>query len=122
MKTIIAGSRSASREDVSNAMRNCPFTYLVSTVISGTARGADTFGEDWALANEINIVRFPADWAKFKRAAGPIRNKEMAEFGEALIAVWDGRSPGTKNMIKNARHLGLKVYIWNLALQEGYLV
>ena len=52
------------------------------------------------------------DWAKFGKAAGPIRNKTMAENGDALIAVWDGTSRGTKSMIDLAQKLGLKVFIY----------
>lgn len=49
---------------------------------------------------EINIKEFPANWEKYGRRAGMIRNNEMAEYADYLIAIWDGRSRGTKNMIK----------------------
>jgi len=51
----------------------------------------------------IKIKEFPANWEKYGRAAGPIRNKEMAEYADALILIWDGKSKGSLNMLKNAR-------------------
>lgn len=121
MKTVIAGSRTVSKDDVEDAMQECPFTRDITTVVSGTARGADTYGEEWAGVWGVNIVRFPADWNRFgRKAAGMIRNKEMAEFSDALIAVWDGKSPGTKNMIANAKHLDLIVWVWDVSQGAGY--
>lgn len=120
MKTIIAGSRTVSKDDVEDAMQECPITRDITTVVSGTARGADTYGEEWAGVWGVNIVRFPADWDKFGRAAGMIRNGEMAEFADALIAVWDGNSPGTRNMIANAKQRGLIVWVWDVSEQDGY--
>lgn len=57
------------------------------------------------------VERFPADWDRRGRAAGRIRNREMAKHADALIAVWDGESRGTANMILEAHRAGLKVYV-----------
>ena len=64
----------------------------------------------------MNLVVFfhllhPADWNRLGRAAGPIRNEEMAEVSDALIAFWDGKSRGTKSMIEIARRKGLQVAV-----------
>lgn len=110
MKTIIAGSRHISDyELVLEACANSNF--IISEIVSGAAKGVDKVGE--LIAHDFNIpVRvFPADWKKFPKTAGYIRNTEMAEYAEALVAVWDGISPGTKHMINTAKRLGLKVYI-----------
>ena len=56
---------------------------------------------------------FPADWKKYGKSAGYVRNSEMAEVAESLIAFWDGKSRGTKNMIDIAKNKGLKVRIVN---------
>lgn len=111
MKTIIAGSRNASAEDFEKAMEQYPFIDEITTVISGTAAGPDIYGEAWASENNIPIIRFFPDWRKYGRAAGHTRNKEMADCGEALIAVWDGFSKGTKNMIDTANRQGLLVFV-----------
>ncbi len=101
LRTIIAGSRSAIYGDVQSAMSRCPFTSSISVVISGKAKGADTHGETWTRLNDLPIEEFPADWSLGKKA-GHSRNLKMAENAEALIGVWDGYSPGTKDMIEIA--------------------
>lgn len=113
MRTIIAGSRSASYKNVVAAINASGFKDEISLIISGTARGADTYGEIYAIKNNIKIEVYPADWNRFGKQAGSIRNLQMAENAEALIAVWDGESRGTKNMIETAKNLGLKVFVFN---------
>jgi YspA, cpYpsA-related SLOG family len=87
-------------------------------IVSGTARGADKLGELYAINYALPIKEFPADWDKHGKAAGHIRNKEMAEYAGHLIAFWDGKSRGTANMIKQAEEHGLKIQIiyYNQAL------
>ena len=110
MRTIIAGCRTATDfQDVQKAIEDSEFD--ISVVISGAARGADKLGEEWAARNNISIERYPANWDKYGRSAGPIRNGEMAKVADALIALWDGQSRGTKNMIETAEKKGLKVHI-----------
>lgn len=114
MRTIIAGSRAGVCEtDVFDAMTWCP--WRPSVVLSGTAAGADRCGERWAAANRVPVERFPPDWAKHGRRAGFMRNTEMADRAEALVAIWDGQSRGTKHMIDTARAQGLRVYLWRPA-------
>lgn len=72
-------------------------------IVSGCARGADKLGEKWAIKNAIEIRRFPALWTELGDSAGSIRNEEMAGVSDGLIAFWDGRSTGTKDMIKRAK-------------------
>lgn len=95
----------------------------ITEVVSGGARGADKLGEVWARQHGIPIKRMPADWAKHKKSAGPIRNTEMAKYADGLIAFWDGKSPGTKDMIEKATKLGLKavvvMYVNPNAVQPG---
>ena len=80
-------------------------------IVSGHARGADTLGERYAKERGYKLTIFPAEWEKYGKSAGPRRNKEMAEYANALIAMWDGKSIGTKNMIDIAKEKGLKVGI-----------
>lgn len=72
-------------------------------IISGTAYGADKLGEKYAKEKGYKIKRFPADWNKLGKSAGYIRNKEMAENADALIAFWDSKSRGTAHMINIAK-------------------
>ena len=117
MRTIIAGSREGvTYEDVIQAVKLCG--WLPTTVICGGARGADTLGKKWAESMNVPIEYFPADWNKFGRSAGPIRNSLMAQNSEALIALWDGFSRGTKNMIELAAKNGLRIYIHRIHNQS----
>lgn len=110
MKTIIAGSREgAIYADLLEAVVLCG--WEITEIVSGTAKGVDKLGEGYATKFKIPLAKFPADWRKYGKSAGPIRNAEMAEYAEALIAIWDGESSGTKNMIDTAKKHGLKVYI-----------
>jgi len=111
MKVIIAGGRDFTNYDlVEKAISKSNFE--ITEVVSGCARGADTLGEAWALGNNVPVKGFPANWNLHGRAAGPIRNKAMAEYADALIAIWDGQSKGTANMITQAREFGLDVFIY----------
>lgn len=110
MKVIIAGGREITDYDfLLKAVLDANFD--ITTVVSGGARGADTLGERFAAEAEVELVRFPADWDKHGRAAGPIRNAQMGDYADALIALWDGQSRGTKHMIDYATKKGLKVYV-----------
>jgi hypothetical protein len=110
MKVIIAGSRGIwSIPWVEDTIKASGFE--VTEVVSGGCRGVDEIGEAYAQSEGIPCRVFPADWKANGRAAGPIRNAEMAAYADALIAVWDGKSRGTKNMIDEAKKRGLKVYI-----------
>lgn len=110
MRVIVAGSRQIMDLGlVEAAIKESGFE--ITEVISGGARGVDLLGELWAIRNSKEIKRFPANWDANGKAAGPIRNGLMAEYGEALVAVWDGTSPGTKDMIAKAQAKGLKVYV-----------
>ncbi len=113
MKTIIAGSRDGVvYNDIVEAVKESGFD--ISVVISGAARGADRFGERYAKENNIEIEQYPADWNQYGKSAGYIRNSQMANVADALIAIWDGTSKGTKNMINTAEKKGLKVFVYKI--------
>ena len=73
------------------------------TIISGTARGADRMGEQYAAEHGYKIDQFPAEWSKYHQGAGPIRNLEMVKTADAVVAFWDNQSTGTKNIIDCAK-------------------
>ena len=112
MRVIIAGSRDI--DDIFEVLDAVKLSgFNITRAVCGMAKGVDTLGEEYAIFHDIPIDYWPANWQLYKAAAGAIRNEQMARNADALIAVWDGRSPGTKNMIKIAKALGLKVYIHN---------
>lgn len=113
MRTIIAGSRSlVSYETLLLAIAEFPFT--ITTVISGTAKGADQLGEQWAQKNNIALEQYPANWAKYGRRAGYVRNEQMAQLAEGALILWDGFSPGTRHMINTCEQTNLPYYVYML--------
>ncbi len=116
MRVIIAGSRTfdSRQADVLATIKELALTLSqpVTEVISGGAAGVDSLGEFWARwshESPIPVRRFPADWEKFGRAAGAIRNKQMAENADALLLIWDGESRGSADMKRQATELGLEI-------------
>ena len=114
MKTIIAGPRNFSDY---NKLLKVFLLYPdleknITEIVSGKAKGVDTLGERWAIENKIPIKSFPADWNKYGNSAGPIRNLQMANYADALIALWDDISKGTGDMIEKAKNKGLKILIY----------
>lgn len=110
MKTIIAGSRDYHNYDtLLEAIAES--NWQISQVVSGGAKGVDRLGEEYATVMNLPLHIYEADWERHGRAAGPLRNAKMAENADALIALWDGKSRGTKNMIETAKKRGLIVYV-----------
>lgn len=107
MKVVICGGRAFNDMRVLvEAVRDSGFD--ISEVVSGGASGADSLAIYYANANGIPLRLFKADWKHLGRVAGPLRNREMAQYAEAVIALPGGR--GTADMVRNARMFGLKVY------------
>lgn len=113
MKAIIAGTSTATQRDLFNALSGCSFVNSITEVVSGCAPGADTHGEFFAACKDIPVVEFPANWNTHGKAAGPIRNQAMADYADALILVWDGKSRGSRDMLRKARAKGLRVFVWD---------
>lgn len=119
MRCIIAGSREGfTVGDVERAVEQSGWADEITTVLSGGARGVDRDGEEWARLNSKILVIHPADWNRHGKRAGPIRNAQMAQEADALIALWDGVSPGTQSMIAIARQRGLRVFVYRKEAQE----
>jgi len=120
MRVIIAGSRWLdSRFLVERALDASGFP--ISVVISGGARGVDRQAENWAVDNDVPLLIYHADWENLGKKAGVIRNLQMAQEGDALVAVWDGASRGTKDMISKAKKRGLKVFVLTVNIKEKHL-
>lgn len=111
MKVIIAGSRHMPFSHypmIAQAVEKSG--YAVTEVVCGMARGADMFGAKWAYENGIPVKKFPANWDEHGKAAGPIRNAEMAEYADAaIIFIWDG-SRGSADMERKMRTLRKPVF------------
>ena len=108
MKVIIAGSRDITDEKfVIDEFWKLPIE--ATEIVSGCAKGVDTIGEFIAESIGIPVKKFPADWKTHGKAAGPIRNKQMAEYADAAIVIHNG-SRGSLNMIEQMKKLNKPVY------------
>lgn len=110
MKTIIAGPRSVtSFKELLQAASQ--IDWEITEVVSGHARGADTLGERYANATNTPLTVYKANWPKFGKSAGYIRNAEMAKYADALLLIWDGESKGSKHMFDLAKQHGLDIHV-----------
>ncbi len=113
MKIIVAGSRTITDYDMVKHAINISNTAIKATeIVCGMAKGVDLLGKKWANENNVPVKEFPANWDKFGKSAGYKRNEEMAKYADALLAIWDETSRGTKHMIDLARKHNLKIYIF----------
>ncbi len=117
MKLIIAGSRKITnltpywfRDTLNKFGVNHTHSDVITEVVSGCADGIDSLGEKFARKYVIPVKHFPADWNTHGKAAGPIRNKQMAQYADALLLVWDGESKGSASMKRYAKEYGITVY------------
>ena len=117
MRTIIAGSRTITDYAlVERAMEAARDQGIVPTaIISGGAKGVDTLGQRWAKEHGLPCERFLAEWTRLGKAAGIIRNVRMAYEADALVAVWDGNSAGTRHMIAVAMKERLPIHVKTVA-------
>ena len=99
MKYIIAGGRDFSNGGIALKIFDRDF-HDVDEIVSGCANGADQIGMSIASIRNIPVKKFPAEWNKYGKSAGFIRNAAMGEYADALIAFWDGKSKGTQHMIR----------------------
>lgn len=114
-KVIVAGTRTfKGYQTLKSALDSLLAKRLEAdevVIISGHAAGADQMGERYAQERNLKCEIFPADWAQHGKAAGPIRNNQMAAVADALVAFWDGQSRGTQHMINTMYKLGKIVKI-----------
>lgn len=115
-RIIVAGGRDFDNyillsETLDAVLERCTVSKV--QIVSGCCRGTDTLGERYAKEHGIPVVRFPADWPAYGKAAGPIRNRKMAEYAAEcdgmLVAFWDGKSRGTASMVRLAEKYGLQI-------------
>lgn len=112
MKLIIAGSRSFDDyELLTEQLDEICAKYDITEIVSGTARGADTMGELYAIAHDIPVKRFPADWNRYGKSAGYRRNEQMAQYADACICFSVDNSRGTEHMINLSKQYRLKLRV-----------
>jgi predicted Rossmann fold nucleotide-binding protein DprA/Smf involved in DNA uptake len=138
MRVVICGSRSENDSKLIE-MSVAESGFDITEVISGGAKGIDTRAVEWAVENDIEVTVFEADWnnldypdaiikttkwgQKFDARAGLRRNELMAVYAEGVIAIWDGKSKGTKHMIAMARKRELPIFVYrtDFPYKTGFL-
>jgi hypothetical protein len=124
-RIIIAGSRGITDFKMLDDTLSDLFTNKLKltpenvTVVSGTARGVDRLGEDFAKKYGCVLMRMPAQWDKYGRSAGYRRNRDMAMIADIACIFWNGKSPGTGHMIQLAKDYELDTYVFN---EKGELI
>lgn len=104
MKTVIAGGRDYSFTDLEPQLLD---QLPITEVVSGGANGADKEGEKWAESRDIPVKVFPADWRAYGRSAGPMRNKQMAQYADLVVLFPGGK--GTASMHSEAVRAGCQI-------------
>ena len=137
MYAIIAGSRLLTKDEVYAVLVDCPISCKITHVISGKApSGGDYWGEKWAIEHNIPVIPFPANWDNidvpnaivkinsngkpYNARAGFDRNQAMAEFAAVnngcLLAIYKGKSSGTRDMVKRAKALKIPCYVYEVVI------
>lgn len=114
MRIVIGGCRDFNddalfSQQVSRILASYPLSETV--FLSGHCSGADELAERYASEHGIQTELYPADWQRYGRAAGPIRNEQMVMQADCVIAFWDGKSRGTKSLISFAQKHNKILYI-----------
>ena len=105
MKIIVAGTRTFNNYQLlKETLDNLDIE--ITEIVCGEAPGADSLGKFYAQQCHIPIASFPANWSKNGKVAGFFRNQQMAEYGDYLVAFWDKKSPGTRDMIHRMEQIG----------------
>ena len=117
MRVLVCGSRDfQAGTGLFEALDMLHMEHELTLIIEGEAKGADTLAREWAEMRDIPVLKFPADWKKYGRAAGPIRNKQMLDEGKPdLVMAFPSNglknSKGTKNMVEQARAAGITTIV-----------
>lgn len=114
-KVIVAGGRMMNNYELLKSKLDAILVNKAKQfkiqIVSGTANGADRLGERYAKERGYSIKQFPADWDGFGKRAGYLRNAQMADYADALVAFWDGESKGTNHMIELGKSKNIMVAV-----------
>lgn len=97
MKVAVIGSRGLDVKMVDYIPENADM------IISGGAHGIDTLAEEYADAHGIPKVIFKPNYKRYGRAATHVRNRKIVKMADMVVAIWDGKSRGTKSTIEYAQ-------------------
>lgn len=109
MRLLVTGGRDFDdRASVFDALDELHAEHKITLVVHGATRGADSLAEEWGKLRDVPTMPCPADWDRYGKAAGAIRNRLMLKHDPELVAAFPG-GRGTTNMVRIARKAGIKV-------------
>lgn len=117
VRLIIAGNRTLRIGDVHIPWVLALTQFVPYEIVCGEAKGGDFLGKMYAQAVGLPVKSFPADWDRYGNSAGPRRNREMGLYADALLALWNGESAGTGNMISVMKELNKPYYVHRYDLE-----
>lgn len=95
--------------------------YDIHTIVSGGAKGADSLAEVYAHDHNLKMIVFPAEWDKYGRGAGFIRNNTIWDNSDLGVAFWDGQSKGTAHSFKISEKQNKSLYVFDYIKMNFYL-
>ena len=111
-RIVIGGYRNFNNYEIfKNFVDLCIGDKSEITILSGRCKGTDLMAEQYAKEKGVGLEIYPADWKKYGKAAGPIRNRQMVENADTVIAFVSKTASGTKNLIENAKKLDKKLFV-----------
>ena len=114
MRLAIVGSRKIKDIDLREFLRD--MNEQPDVIISGGANGIDTLAAEYAVKNGIELIVIRPDYDKYGRAATHIRNTQIVEQSDAVLAIWDGESRGTLSTINSAKRLRKEIKVVKIDL------
>lgn len=122
MKLAVIGSTGFDNYDIMTVvideLRNL---YKINTIVSGGAKGADSLAEIYAKDHKLKLIVFPAQWDKYEKSAGFIRNNTIWDNSDLGVAFWDGSSKGTAHSFKISKKQQKKLYVFDYNKMTFYL-
>lgn len=109
MIVAVVGSRGLEVKDL--------WKYLpegVTEIVSGGASGIDACAKEYARRHNIPLTEFLPEYARYGKAAPLKRNEKIVDYADTVVALWDGRSKGTKFVIKYCRKVGKPMAVYEL--------
>ena len=119
MNIAIVGTRSFNDYEVLKKIIMARIKLCdINCVVSGGARGADTLAVKFAQEFSIEMIVHSAQWDKFGRSAGFIRNEDIISGADIVFAFWDGKSKGTAHSIGLAKSKRKKLFVYRIDTEE----
>ncbi len=107
MKIAVIGSRNLWVNDLGRYLPDG-----ITEIVSGGARGIDSCAKEYAIKSNLKLTEFLPQYDKYGRQAPLLRNLDIIDYADEVIAFWDGRSHGTKFVIDNCKDKNKKVKIY----------